>query len=1536
MKKWTVMRTWVFSVFLLMMAVFPSYATAEGAHALHRSITKVSAKGSFFNIVPTSTAPIIMPKTGVVSLSYTVTSNIRQSVQNLVINPGNGVPSSLFTVSSTGCTGTIASGGNCTLTVTLHGASNQLGTATLSPQICLFATGPCSVPDAINRVPVTVKGLESISITPATATIQRYSTQPFVATGHYSDGTTTNITSQVTWQSSNTGVATIASTGVATAAAFGSTNVTASFGGVTSPASALTVPVATLSSIAVTATPPVVRIGSTVQLTATGTYSDGSTSDITSHITTWHSSDTAIATVNTNGLVSGVATGTASITASLDDVTSAPLIMTVPAPTLESITITPSGLPSIQIHGEQQFRAIGHYSDNASADITSSVTWHSANTGVATIASGGLATGVSAGTSMITASLGSVTSAVGTTLTVKAATITSIEITPTSPVVRIGGTRQLVATATYSDSTTGDVTYSVTWTSSNTAVATVQSGLVVGMSSGAANITASLNGVEGSTTLTVPAPTLQSITITPTEPSIQLHSQQQFLAMGHYSDNATVDITSSVTWHSASNAVATIASGGVATGVSAGTSVITASLGSVTSAVGATLTVKAATITSIEITPASPVVRIGATQQLIATATYSDSTTGDVTSLVTWHSATDSVATISPTGLVTGVAAGTSSVTASFSGITSPAVAVTVPAPTLTSIAITPIESSIQINGQQQFEAVGTYSDHAKADITSSVIWSSTDANVATIASGGVATGVSAGATAITAEMGSVTSNSAVLDVKTATLTSIAITPSSPIMPIGVTQQFTATGTYSDHTTGDITSTVAWVSSTPSVATVAASGGLATAVATGSAAITAVQSGVTSNVSTITVPAPTLDAITVTPVSAAIELHGQEQYQAIGHYSDNTTANITTSVTWNSSDTAIASISNSSLTMGVATGIASGQAQITATLNGVTSATDVVLTVKTPTLTSIAITPASPTVYAGENQQFKAIGTYSDNTTGDITTSVDWTSSSTGVATITANGLNGGLAQTLTAGTTGIQATLGSVSSQTNTLTVSPAVLQAIRVVPSLTPAPQVSRGRTLQFTAIGDYSDGSSKDLTDTVTWHTLDPNVATINANGLAQAKMLSGQTRIRATYGSLVGVSQLNVENGLSTISSIEPSLSLVKNIPGSSNGSGIGVLTLTVPPGTLASDIHVITPENGAITATVCTFVSPVTCQIHFTSTNVTKDVSSAESIVIYADNSNFLNIPISPLGLMPMSPPYDSHYSLLLVNQCPTPQIVAVVNNSTSEVKDIGVYSQGIVPQNIISNYCSRAVLEPNQSCMIAVNGEAVAQSSIGLIGLNARNYNNDALQVGVYTSGEAAKTTGFPAVGSTFEGDKVFYTDPGFSSETIAETHCNLVKMVSAPSALSNMIPWAASSYYQTHEVPFQGTSDLSGAKELYFGQRNSMSTVSAEQTQDSPALNYAAGLCSQYFEVNGGQSLTNWYLPSICELGGSQKNPACHNSTNSLSVLNGILVSGSEYYSSTENSATTADSLDSALDFSPIPKNINTPEIYCVRAVTF
>ncbi len=120
----------------------------------------------------------------------------------------------------------------------------------------------------------------------------------------------------------------------------------------------------------------------------------------------------------------------------------------------------------------------------------------------------------------------------------------------------------------------------------------------------------------------------------------------------------------------------------LATGVGTGTSNITASLTGVTSPADV-LTVTAATLKSIAITPVSPSISKGNTQQFTATGTYSDTTTANITSQVTWISATTTVATISAAGLATGVGTGTSNITASLTGVTSPADVLTVTAATL-------------------------------------------------------------------------------------------------------------------------------------------------------------------------------------------------------------------------------------------------------------------------------------------------------------------------------------------------------------------------------------------------------------------------------------------------------------------------------------------------------------------------------------------------------------------------------------------------------------------------------------------------------------------------------------------------------------------------------------------------------------------------------------------------------------------------------------------------------------------------------------
>jgi uncharacterized protein YjdB len=159
-------------------------------------------------------------------------------------------------------------------------------------------------------------------------------------------------------------------------------------------------------------------------------------------------------------------------------------------------------MPSIPSGITQQFTATGNYSDGTSHNITTQVTWSSSNTAVAIVNSNALTTAVAAGTATITATSGTISGS--TTLTVTSATLSSISVTPANPSIPSGITQQFTATGNYSDGTSHNITTQVTWSSSNTAVAPVNSsGLATAFSAGTATITAASGSISGSTTLTV-------------------------------------------------------------------------------------------------------------------------------------------------------------------------------------------------------------------------------------------------------------------------------------------------------------------------------------------------------------------------------------------------------------------------------------------------------------------------------------------------------------------------------------------------------------------------------------------------------------------------------------------------------------------------------------------------------------------------------------------------------------------------------------------------------------------------------------------------------------------------------------------------------------------------------------------------------------------------------------------------------------------------------------------------------------------------
>lgn len=176
-----------------------------------------------------------------------------------------------------------------------------------------------------------------------------------------------------------------------------------------------------------------------------------------------------------------------------------------------------------------------------------------------------------------------------------------------------------------------------------------------------------------------------------------------------------------------------------------------------------------------------------------------------------------------------------------------------------------------------------------------------------------------------------------------------------------------------------------------------------------------------------------LVSIEVSPANPTIAIGTNMQFTATGIYSDNSTQDVTTSVFWNSLTPAVATISNTANSNGLATAVSTGSTTITATLSGVSGSTT--LAVSNVTLLSINVTPNPASVIVGMTLQFTATGMFSDSTSQDLTKSVTWSSSNTDIATINNSPTNGGLARGVGIGSVTITATLNSVT-DTTTLTV--------------------------------------------------------------------------------------------------------------------------------------------------------------------------------------------------------------------------------------------------------------------------------------------------------------------------------------------------------------------------------------------------------------------------------------------------------------------------------------------------------------------
>lgn len=621
-------------------------------------------------------------------------------------------------------------------------------------------------------------GLQQIQLSPSAITVPQDVYVKIQAIGLYRDGSVRDVTPYAAFHVTNNEIKTATEEdGSVEAWVKGSTPgtnmVLATFGSHTAQ-SAITVTTASLQSVTMSPSTFSLARDFKQQLRMFGIYSDGSAVDLT-YSASWVSSNPAVASVgneiNVKGKVTALQSGTSTISGSFNGLVSQAAVTATNA-TLSSLQITPSSI-SMPMGLTQQYAATGLFSDGTMGDLTDSVTWSSSNTLVATISNSpnmkGVAQGVSQGTTTISGLYGGVSGSTG--LTIGAGTLVSISVSAASSSLSSGLTQQYTATGHYSDATTSDITSAVIWTSSNSSVATLSNsgvtrGLASGVAAGTTLVSASLNGISGEVSLTVTSATPTSLAFVPTSLSIAAGVTSTVIANATFSDSSVSDVSSLVTWTTSNSAVATVSnlagSRGQVTAVGTGSATITGTILGVSN--NFSVTVTSATLLSITVTPASPSVAKGLTKQFTATGNYSDASTVDLTSLVTWASTATSVAPVSNAagskGLATAAATGTSTISATYSGQTGSTV-MTVTAPALLSIVVTPANSTILILLEtKQMVATGTYTDLSTANITTSVVWASTNTACATIRNDagwqGKANGLALGSTTISATSGSI------------------------------------------------------------------------------------------------------------------------------------------------------------------------------------------------------------------------------------------------------------------------------------------------------------------------------------------------------------------------------------------------------------------------------------------------------------------------------------------------------------------------------------------------------------------------------------------------------------------------------------------------------------------------------------------------------------------------------------------------------------------------------------------------------------
>lgn len=788
-------------------------------------------------------------------------------------------------------------------------------------------------------------------------------------------------------------------------------------------------------------------------------YADVVTTDGTIHsYVKWTSSNTKVATVDIDGVVTAKYPGTATIKATTVDGTDKTASCTVTV-TQKITKITLPSSVSVAVGKTATVKA--SYSPDYATETK--LTWSSSNTAVATVSSSGVVTGKSVGAAIITceSSGGSDGSDGSVSATCKVNVVippTGVSITSSSEELWKGEGLQLYATVTPADATNRKVT----WSSSNTKVATVSAdGYVTAVAGG--NCTVTAKDSAGHTASC-------KITVFENATGIEIDEIVKVMYVGQVDKIKASVLPSTATnrgiyWTSSNKSVVTVEADGTVKALKIGSATITATSEDGEYTASCKLTVeKKIPVTGVSLDRSSVTVKVGSTFQFLGKISPSNASE----KRIKWSSDNTAVATISSTGAVKGVAAGTAVITAtSYDGNFSEKCKVTVVQP-VTGVNLSSSSAKIAVGKSKTL----TWNVFPSNATDKSVTWSSSNTSVATV-SKGIITAKKAGSAVITVKTVDGGFSAACNVTVHVPVTGVEVSVSSVKVPKGQTRVVTAAIKPSNATN----KTVKWSSSDSSIAKISSSG-----------KITGVAKG------TVTITCKTSDGsykatckVTVVQLVEKVKLDATYLSLQTGKYKT-LTAKVSPSsassktVKWKSSDKKVVEVSSK----GVVKAVGPGTATVTAYSADGNAKTTCKVNVTQPA-TGVKLSKKEATVRIGDTVTLKATVKPSNATNKKVT----WISSNTDRATVSSKGVVKGISQgyvTITAKTAD-----GKHSASCKVL-----VAKGVKSVKLDKTAITMNVGKSTTITPTISPKDATIK----TVRWYSDNNDVATVDKNGKVKA--------------------------------------------------------------------------------------------------------------------------------------------------------------------------------------------------------------------------------------------------------------------------------------------------------------------------------------------------------------------------------------------------------------------------------------------------